>query len=139
MRYCVGLHDRMPEVERQEAALKALDGDTPGPLVVRWNLHRGFLYQAAKQRYEPFDRLVDEDGESRLILARMAADAFKAGRKVWITANNKAEGSAPAVASQAGRGNRQVGRLARKRRPHFDVMRAKPLILLILAFRGVSL
>ena len=95
VRYCVGLHDRMPEVERQEAALKALDGDTPGPLVVRWNLHRGFLYQAAKQRYEPFDRLVDEDAESRLILARMAADAFKAGQKVWITANNKAEGSAP--------------------------------------------
>jgi uncharacterized protein YecE (DUF72 family) len=95
VRYCVGLHDRMPEVERQEAALKALDGDMPGPLVVRWNLHRGFLYQAAKQRYEPFDRLVDEDGESRLTLARMAAEAFKAGQKVWITANNKAEGSAP--------------------------------------------
>jgi uncharacterized protein YecE (DUF72 family) len=95
VRYCVGLHDRMPEVERQEAALKVLDGETPGPLVVRWNLHRGFLYQAAKQRYEPFDRLVDEDGESRLILARMAAEAFKAGQKVWITANNKAEGSAP--------------------------------------------
>jgi uncharacterized protein YecE (DUF72 family) len=95
VRYCVGLHDRMPEVERQEVALKALDGDTPGPLVVRWNLHRGFLYQAAKQRYEPFDRLVDEDPETRLVLARMAANAFKAGRKVWITANNKAEGSAP--------------------------------------------
>jgi uncharacterized protein YecE (DUF72 family) len=95
VRYCVGLHDRMPEVERQETALRALDGDTPGPLVVRWNLHRGFLYQAAKQRYEPFDRLVDEDPETRLVLARMAADAFKAGRKVWITANNKAEGSAP--------------------------------------------
>ena len=95
VRYCVGLHDRMPEVERQEAALKALDGDTPGPLVVRWNLHRGFLYQAAKQRYEPFDKLVDEDPETRRILARMAARAFKAGRKVWITANNKAEGSAP--------------------------------------------
>lgn len=95
VRYCVGLHDRMPEVERQEAALQALDGDAPGPLIVRWNLHRGFLYQAAKQRYEPFDRLVDEDVETRLILARMAADAFKAGQKVWITANNKAEGSAP--------------------------------------------
>ena len=25
----------------------------------------------------------------------MAADAVKAGQKVWITANNKAEGSAP--------------------------------------------
>jgi uncharacterized protein YecE (DUF72 family) len=95
VRYCVGLHDRMPEVERQEAALQALDGDLPGPLVVRWNLHRGFLYQAAKQRYEPFDKLVDEDTETRRILARMAAAAFKTGRKVWITANNKAEGSAP--------------------------------------------
>ena len=95
VRYCVGLHDRMPEVERQEVALRALDGDRPGDLVVRWNLHRGFLYQAAKQRYEPFDKLVDEDIESRRILARMAADAFKARRKVWITVNNKAEGSAP--------------------------------------------
>lgn len=95
VRYCVGLHDRMPEVERQAVALRALDGDVPGPLVVRWNLHRGFLYQAAKQRYEPFDRLVDEDIETRRILARLAADALKAKRKVWITANNKAEGSAP--------------------------------------------
>ena len=95
VRYCVGLHDRMPEVERQAAALKALDGDEPGDLVVRWNLHRGFLYQAAKQRYEPFDRLVDEDPETRGTLARMAAEAFKARRRVWITANNKAEGSAP--------------------------------------------
>jgi uncharacterized protein YecE (DUF72 family) len=95
VRYCVGLHDRMPEVERQETALEALDGGMPGDLVVRWNLHRGFLYQAAKQRYEPFDKLVDQDTESRRILARMAADAFKAKRKVWITINNKAEGSAP--------------------------------------------
>jgi hypothetical protein len=95
VRYCVGLHDRMPEAERQEVALAALDGETPGDLVVRWNLHRGFLYQTAKQRYEPFDKLVDEDPETRRTLARMAAKAFKAGRKVWITANNKAEGSAP--------------------------------------------
>ena len=95
VRYCVGLHDRMPEAERQDAALAALDGDVPGDLVVRWNLHRGFLYQAAKQRYEPFDKLVDEDPETRQVLARMAARVFKAGRKVWITANNKAEGSAP--------------------------------------------
>jgi hypothetical protein len=95
VRYCIGLHDRMPVVERQEIALKALDGETAGPLIVRWNLHRGFLYEAARQRYEPFDKLVDEDGETRRILARMAADAFKAGQKVWITANNKAEGSAP--------------------------------------------
>lgn len=95
VRYCVGLHDRMPEVERQEAALEALDRLAPGPLVVRWNLHRGFRYQAAKQRYEPFDKLVDEDPETRRVLARMAARTFAGGQKVWITANNKAEGSAP--------------------------------------------
>jgi len=95
VRYCIGLHDRMPEVERQAAALKALDGDVPGDLIVRWNLRRGFLYQAAKQRYEPFDRLVDEDVETRKVLAQLAAAAFKAKRRVWITANNKAEGSAP--------------------------------------------
>jgi uncharacterized protein YecE (DUF72 family) len=95
VRYCIGLHDRMPEVERQQTALRALDGKVPGPLVVRWNLHRGFVYQVAKQRYDPFDRLIDEDGETRRVLARMAVAAFRAKRKVWITANNKAEGSAP--------------------------------------------
>jgi len=95
VRYCVGLHDRMPAVERQAVALTTLDGATPGDLIVRWNLHRGFLYQAAKQRYEPFDRLVDEDVETRKALAQLAAAAFKAGRRVWITVNNKAEGSAP--------------------------------------------
>ena len=95
VRYCVGLHDRMPEVERQEVALKVLDAAAPGDLIVRWSLHRGFLYQAAKQRYEPFDKLIDEDLETRRILARMAAEAFRAKRRVWITANNKAEGSAP--------------------------------------------
>lgn len=110
VRYCVGLQDRMPEVERQEAALKALDGEEPGALVVRWNLHRGFRYQAAKQRYESFDRLVDEDVETRRALARMAAGAFKAGRKVWITANNKAEGSAPLTVLELAREiARQIG------------------------------
>jgi uncharacterized protein YecE (DUF72 family) len=110
VRYCVGLHDRMPEVERQETALKALDGEEPGPLVVRWNLHRGFLYRAAKQRYEPFDRLVDQDDATRRVLARMALAAHRAGRKVWITANNKAEGSAPlSVLELAREIARQIG------------------------------
>jgi hypothetical protein len=96
VRYCVGLHDRMPLAERQAAALRALDGglgegayQAKGPLVVRWNLHRGFLYQEAKQRYEPFDRLIDEDPETRRTLARLAVDAFRSGQPVWITANNK--------------------------------------------------
>src|SRR5262249_15482996 len=66
--YCVGLHARMPEAERQQKARELLDAAAPGPLVVRWNLHRGFRYEAARQRYEPFDKLVDEDRQTREIL-----------------------------------------------------------------------
>ncbi|MBM3645170.1 MAG: DUF72 domain-containing protein [Alphaproteobacteria bacterium] len=102
VRLCLGLHDRMPEAERQIVALRALDGagaDGPyratGPVIVRWNLHRGFRYQAAKNRYEPFDRLVDEDPTTRDVLARLAVETFRSGQRIWITANNKAEGSAP--------------------------------------------
>ncbi len=62
---------------------------------MRWNLHRGFLYQAAKQRYEPFDRLVDEDLESRKMLGPDGRRCLQSQARVWITANNKAEGSAP--------------------------------------------
>ena len=95
VRYCVGLHDRMPEVERQEVALRALDGDTPGPLVVRWNLHRGSSTRppsSATSRSTGWSTRTAKPGAS---WPGMAADAFKAKQKVWITANNKAEGSAP--------------------------------------------
>ena len=95
VRYCVGLHDRMPEVERQEVALRALDGDSPGPLVVRWNLHRGFLYQAAKQRYEPFDKLVDEDTETRRILARMAAAPSRPSARCGSRPTTRPRGARP--------------------------------------------
>jgi uncharacterized protein YecE (DUF72 family) len=95
VRYCIGLHARMPPIDRQRKALELLDAGRPGPLVVRWNLHRGFLYEAARRRYAPFDKLIDEDVETRTVLARMAADACAAGQPVWTTANNKAEGSAP--------------------------------------------
>ncbi|KDB08486.1 protein of unknown function DUF72 [Burkholderia sp. lig30] len=94
-RYCVGLHARMPEPLRQAAALALLDGDAPGPLIVRWSLHGGFKYEQAKAKYEPFDRLVDEDPHTRAALAELAARYALAGQPVFITINNKAEGSAP--------------------------------------------
>jgi len=95
VRYCVGLHARMPDPLRQAAALALLDGDTPGPLVVRWSLHGGFKYEQAKAKYDPFDRLVDEDPHTREALAELAARYVLAGQPVLITINNKAEGSAP--------------------------------------------
>ena len=96
VRYCVGLHARMPEALRQAAALALMDGDEPaGPLVVRWSLHSGFKYEQAKAKYEPFNRLVDEDPATRHSLAELAARYALAGQPVLIIVNNKAEGSAP--------------------------------------------
>ena len=91
-RYCLGVHARMPPPEQQLPLLRAL---WPGPLVARWNLHAGFKYDEAKTQYAPFNRLVDEDPASRATLAKVAAATALAGQPVYISANNKAEGSAP--------------------------------------------
>ncbi|ACC69704.1 DUF72 domain-containing protein [Paraburkholderia phymatum] len=95
VRYCVGIHARMPEPSRQAAALAMLDDEPSGPLIVRWSLHGGFKYEQAKAKYEPFDKLVDEDPDTRTALAELAARYAIAGQPVLIAANNKAEGSAP--------------------------------------------
>ena len=88
---CVSVHPRMPDLARQlRFAL-----DLEGALVVRWNLQAGLGYEEAKQRFAPFDRLCAEDLPTRRALADAATDAIEAGRPVYITVNNKAEGSAP--------------------------------------------
>ncbi len=68
---------------------------TGGPLVIRWLLHRGFSFEAARGHYAPFDRLLDPDPVTRGAIATASADALKSGREVLIIVNNKAEGSAP--------------------------------------------
>ena len=93
--YCLGLHAKMPAIEDQLPVLRAL---WPGPLVCRWNLHRkhgAYGYEDAKGLYEPFDRLVDPDPDTRQVLARVIAATTAAGFHAFVTINNKAEGSAP--------------------------------------------
>jgi hypothetical protein len=90
--HCLGLHPRMP-VASEQARVTGLAH--AGPLVVRWNLHHGFGYEAAKARYQPFTRLVDEDIPNRVSLARLCLDAVARGQPAFVIANNKAEGSAP--------------------------------------------
>ena len=92
---CLAIHARMPPVERQAAALGLDRTGDDRPLVARWNLHAGRTYAAARTDYFPFDRLVEEDPTTRAGLARLARSAAAAGREVFITINNKAEGSAP--------------------------------------------
>jgi hypothetical protein len=74
-----------------------------GPLIVRWSLHGGFKYEQAKAKYEPFDKLVDEDPATRTALAELAARYALAGQPVVIAINNKAEGSAPLSCVQLAR------------------------------------
>jgi uncharacterized protein YecE (DUF72 family) len=93
--YCLGLHAKMPPIHEQLPVLRAL---WPGPLVCRWNLHGrhgAFGYEEAKSLYEPFDKLVDPDPETRAALARVIAGTTGAGHLAYVTINNKAEGSAP--------------------------------------------
>ncbi|CAN7434378.1 DUF72 domain-containing protein [Variovorax sp. LjRoot84] len=93
--YCLGLHPKMPPIGEQLPVLRAL---WPGPLVCRWNLNRlhgAYGYEEAKQLYEPFDKLVDPDPETRGTLARVIAATTGAGHAAYVTINNKAEGSAP--------------------------------------------
>jgi uncharacterized protein YecE (DUF72 family) len=95
VRYCIGLHARMPHVERQAAALAMLDEAGAGPLVVRWNLNSGHRYEQAKAKYAPFDKIVDPDPVTRDVLAALATHYALAGHPVYVIINNKAEGSSP--------------------------------------------
>jgi uncharacterized protein YecE (DUF72 family) len=104
VRYCVGIHARMPDTLRQAAALALLDGEPAGPLIVRWSLHGGFKYEQAKAKYEPFNQLIDQDPATRASLAELAARYALAGQPVVIAINNKAEGSAPLSCVELARG-----------------------------------
>lgn len=89
---CFNLHPRMLPLANQ---LERQGADLPDTVVVRWMLHAGFRYEAARSRYAPFDRLVDPDPDSRDAVASLALAAARHGRPVFVIANNKAEGSAP--------------------------------------------
>lgn len=93
VRYCLGLHDRMPTAQAQLPMLRAL---WPGDFVCRWNLQRGQRYAQARDRWAPFDRLQAPDPANRDTLARVMAATLAAGHRAFVTINNKAEGSAPA-------------------------------------------
>jgi uncharacterized protein YecE (DUF72 family) len=89
------VHPRMPPL-RQQLELIPLDLLPPErPLVVRWMLHQGLVYEAAVERYEPFDRLVDADPGSRSEIAALAQRALQLGRGMIVVVNNKAEGCSP--------------------------------------------
>jgi hypothetical protein len=87
---CIVAWPGLPDVVAQSTILRAVEREL---LVMRWMLHAGLDYEAAVARYEPFDRLVDEDPDTR----RRIADVLSAARgEALLVVNNKAEGSSPA-------------------------------------------
>jgi uncharacterized protein YecE (DUF72 family) len=107
--YCMGLHAKMPRIDEQLPILRKL---WPGPLVCRWNLnplHGAYGYEDARKQYEPFDKLVDPDPETRAALAKVIAGTAKAGQNVYVTLSNKAEGSAPLSVVELARAVRNLG------------------------------
>ncbi len=89
--HCVNVHPTGLSVIEQVKRI----GHRPEPLVIRWMLQAGFAYEEAREKYMPFDKLVDEDPTTRAAIARLATRALDAGGTVFVIANNKAEGSAP--------------------------------------------
>ena len=89
-RHCFCVHPRMPSISKQRELVPV-----DCPVTVRWMLHDGFGYEQAKERYQPFDQLVDSDPETRQQIAALASFALAQGLPVMVIANNKAEGSAP--------------------------------------------
>jgi uncharacterized protein YecE (DUF72 family) len=93
VRLCVASHANMPSPHEQiEKINRIMDA---GAFVARWSLHSGFKYADAKARYFPFNRLVDEDLDSRASLAAACLRAVEASHPAFVIVNNKAEGSAP--------------------------------------------
>lgn len=90
--HCYNVHPAMTPLDRQ---LGKVSPFYQPALVVRWMLHDGLKYEVAKDRYQPFDRLVDEDRVSRERIAVAVLDALVAERPAFVVVNNKAEGSAP--------------------------------------------
>lgn len=90
--HCFNVHPTMPDVALQAATIDPSRGPA---LVVRWMLGGEQRYEAARERYRPFDALVDEDPGARSAIAELCADAARRGRPAYCVINNKAEGSAP--------------------------------------------
>jgi uncharacterized protein YecE (DUF72 family) len=90
--HCFAVHPSMPPITAQAGVVGAA---AQRLVLVRWMLNPavGLSYRDAKARYQPFNRLVDEDQASRQQIAAVVAEA--GSRPAYVIINNKAEGSAP--------------------------------------------
>ena len=89
---CASIHSSLPSPDQQLLKVPPNPGT---PILLRWNLRPSLAYQEAKDLFAPFQQIQSEDLVRRRLLAQLAQRALEAGREVYMTANNKAEGCAP--------------------------------------------
>ncbi len=90
--HCLNGHPSMPTV-REQATL--VQSERSQALVIRWMQARHLSYQAAKQKYAPFNQIVDADPTSRAAIAELCLDGSLRQQPTYVIVNNKAEGCAP--------------------------------------------
>ena len=89
---CASIHSSLPSMEKQLLSVPPAPG---APLVFRWNLRPSLGYEEAREDFRPFNALRSPDLRRRTTLVQMIARALDAGRQLFVTVNNKAEGCAP--------------------------------------------
>ena len=90
--HCFTVHPGAPTLADQFKVAQKRYGSR---LLLRWNLNRRSRYREARERFAPFDRLKAEDADTRDQVAALVLQALGSGKPALVTANNKAEGSAP--------------------------------------------
>jgi uncharacterized protein YecE (DUF72 family) len=98
--HCHNVWTAMPSPLQQA---RLLPPATRRPLVMRWLLRPGDPYESAQARFDPFDRLRDEDPTNRGEVAGLVARAYRHGVPALVTVDNKAEGCAPQSVVQLAR------------------------------------
>lgn len=90
--HVVNLWERMPELSRQ----LAIPGILTAPHVVcRLSIPPGNRYDEQKRKFAPFDKIVAPNEAARAGIVELARLCKKVQRTLFITVNNKVEGSSP--------------------------------------------
>ncbi|MFO0756246.1 MAG: DUF72 domain-containing protein [Byssovorax sp.] len=90
--HVLNLWTHMPPLGKQ----LAVPGVLSAPFVVcRLSIPPGERYEEQKARFAPFDRIVQPDERMRADVVALAKACLQAKKTLYLTVNNKAEGSSP--------------------------------------------
>jgi uncharacterized protein YecE (DUF72 family) len=90
--HVISLWERMPDVGRQ----LAIPGIFTAPHVVcRLSIPPGSRYEDQKRKFAPFDRIVAPNEGMRAAIVALGHAVREAQRTLFLTVNNKVEGSSP--------------------------------------------